>query len=64
MRHQINDMDLMKLPETMEMAEKIAQNTIHNVYDEAKEEHCVTNEDLDRVYRATKILLMIKDYKK
>ena len=27
MRHQINDMDLMKLPETMEMAEKIAQNT-------------------------------------
>ena len=46
------------------MAEKIAQNTIHNVYDEAKEEHCVTNEDLDRVYKATKILLMIKDYKK
>lgn len=63
MYHFVSDMDLTKKEAQVEMAEKIALNIIHEAYDCSKDKVCVSNEHLDRVYKASKILVMLKDIK-
>ena len=63
MRHQVNDMKLEEKEAQLEMAEKIALNVIHEAYDYVMDKTIVPNEHLDRVYKATKILIMTKDIK-
>ena len=63
MQHLVKDMDLNLEKEQLEMAEQIAMNVIHETYDCVQCCPMVNNEHLDRVYKATKILMMIKSMK-
>lgn len=63
MYHRIKDMDLTKIPDNLEMAERIAINTIHEAYDSNDDECVVSSEVLERVYKAVKILYMVKEHR-
>lgn len=64
MIHFVQDMDLNKQINQLEMAEKICLNIIHEGYDKVKDKVVVSDEILDRIYKSVKTLHYIRDLKR